>query len=99
MEQQLKGLQKQLRDLRAQRDTLTTASVKDRLRAVERALTGSADVVEINRTLRDAIARIVLDPVAGHIVGAGGITPMRHRASPASHDTSNGRRCERRGSR
>jgi chromosome segregation ATPase len=37
-EAQLKVLQKALRDLRAQRDTLTTASVRDRLKAVQEAL-------------------------------------------------------------
>ncbi|MGY2984456.1 MULTISPECIES: recombinase family protein [Bradyrhizobium] len=67
MERQLKALQKQLRDLRTQRDTLTTASVKDRLKAVERALTGKADVVEVNEVLRDAIRRVVLDPEQGHL--------------------------------
>jgi DNA invertase Pin-like site-specific DNA recombinase len=66
-ERELKAMQKQLRDLRAQRDTLTTASVKDRLKAVERALTGNEDVTEVNKTLRDAIRRIVLDPEQGHL--------------------------------
>jgi DNA invertase Pin-like site-specific DNA recombinase len=61
----LKDTQKQLRDLRAQRDTMTTASVKDRLKAVERALTSNTDVAETNGTLRDAIRRIVLDPEQG----------------------------------
>ena len=61
----LKDTRRQLRDLRAQRDTLTTASVRDRLKAVERALTGSTDVEETNRVLRDAIRRIVLDPEQG----------------------------------
>lgn len=61
----LKDTQRQLRDLRAQRDTLTTASVKDRLKAVERALTGNTDVAETNKVLRDAIRRIVLDPEQG----------------------------------
>jgi DNA invertase Pin-like site-specific DNA recombinase len=67
MERQLKDIQKQLRSLRAQRDTLTTASVKDRLKAVERALTGNVDVVETNKTLRDAIRRVVLDPEQGRL--------------------------------
>lgn len=65
IEQYLKETQKQLRDLRAQRDTLTTASVKDRLKAVERALTGNTDVEQTNKVLRDAIRRIVLDPEQG----------------------------------
>jgi DNA invertase Pin-like site-specific DNA recombinase len=67
MERELKDYQKQLRDLRAQRDTRTTASVKDRLKAVERALTGNEDVTEVNKALRDAIRRIVLDPEQGHL--------------------------------
>jgi DNA invertase Pin-like site-specific DNA recombinase len=67
MEQQLKDLQKQLRELRSQRDTLTTASVRDRLKAVQQALSGKADVVEVNKVLRDAIRRIVIDPVQGHL--------------------------------
>ncbi|UPK04145.1 recombinase family protein [Bradyrhizobium sp. 170] len=67
MERQLKDIQKELRSLRAHRDTLTTASVKDRLKAVERALIGNTDVVETNKTLRDAIRRIVLDPQQGHL--------------------------------
>lgn len=66
-ERELKGIQKQLRELRAKRDTMTTASVKDRLKAVERALTGKADVVEVNEALRDAIKRVVLDPQQGHL--------------------------------
>lgn len=66
-ERELKGIQKQLRELRAKRDTMTTASVKDRLKAVERALTGKADVVEVNEVLRDAIKRVVLDPQQGHL--------------------------------
>ncbi|SFM34747.1 Recombinase zinc beta ribbon domain-containing protein [Bradyrhizobium sp. Rc3b] len=67
VEQRLKSLKKELRDLRAQRDTLTTASVKDRLKAVERALSGNTDTVEINGVLRDAIRRVVLDPEQGHL--------------------------------
>lgn len=66
-ERELKALQKQLRDLRARRDTMTTASVKDRLKAVEHVLTKSGDVAETNAALRDAIRRIVLDPVQGHL--------------------------------
>jgi DNA invertase Pin-like site-specific DNA recombinase len=67
IERELKDYQKQLRDLRARRDTLTTASVKDRLKAVERALTGNEDVTEVNKTLRDAIRRVVMDPVQGEL--------------------------------
>jgi DNA invertase Pin-like site-specific DNA recombinase len=66
-ERVLKALQKDLRDLRTQRDTLTTASVKDRLKAVERVLTHKKGVIETNTALRDAIRRIVLDPKQGHL--------------------------------
>ncbi|MEY9573683.1 hypothetical protein ABIE88_001259 [Bradyrhizobium diazoefficiens] len=65
IEQYLKDTQKQLRDLRAQRDTLTTASVRDRLKAVERALSSNTDAGGTNAVLRDAIRRIVLDPEQG----------------------------------
>lgn len=65
VEQYLKDTQRQLRDLRAQRDTLTTASVRDRLKAVERALTSNTDAGGTNAVLRDAIRRIVLDPEQG----------------------------------
>lgn len=67
MEQQLKDLQKQLRELRTHRDTLTTASVRDRLKAVQQCLSGKADVAEVNKVLRDAIRRIVIDPEQGHL--------------------------------
>ena len=66
-EKDLKEIQKQLRDRRAQRDTLTTASVKGRLKAVERVLTHDIDTVETNAVLRDAIRRIVLDPEQGYL--------------------------------
>ncbi|MGY4499711.1 DNA invertase Pin-like site-specific DNA recombinase [Bradyrhizobium sp. GM24.11] len=66
-ERELKAIQKQLRDLRAQRDTMTTASVKDRLKAVEHVLTQSGEIAQTNTALRDAIRRIVLDPVQGHL--------------------------------
>jgi DNA invertase Pin-like site-specific DNA recombinase len=65
MERQLKAYQRELRDLRATRDTLTAASVKGRLNAVERVLSTDTDTTEINRALRDAIRRIVVDPENG----------------------------------
>lgn len=64
-ERELKDLQKKLRELRTQRDTLTAASVKDRIKAVESALISNTGVVETNKVLRDAIRRIVLDPEQG----------------------------------
>jgi hypothetical protein len=66
-EAELKVLQKSLRDLRAQRDTLTTASVRDRLKAVQEALSSNKDVTEINQALRQAIRRIALDPEQGRL--------------------------------
>jgi hypothetical protein len=66
-ERVLKALEKELRDLRTQRDTLTTASVKGRLKALERALTHKTGVIETNTVLRDAIRRIVLDPANGRL--------------------------------
>ncbi len=67
-EAELKGLHKTLRDLRAQRDTLTTASVRDRLKAAQDVLTGPhKSVSETNRALRQAIRRIMLDPEQGRL--------------------------------
>jgi DNA invertase Pin-like site-specific DNA recombinase len=67
-ERELKGFQKQLRELRAQRATLTTASVRDRLRAVEKTLSSTgATVAGTNRVLREAVRRIVLDPEQGRL--------------------------------
>ncbi|MCK1518627.1 recombinase family protein [Bradyrhizobium sp. 190] len=52
-----------LRTITAQRDTLTTASVRDRLRAVKKALgPDTVNVVGANQALRQAVARIILDP-------------------------------------
>jgi len=60
---ELGNTQVRLRTITAQRDTLTTASVRDRLKAVKKAL-GSAtvNVVATNQALRQAISRIVMDP-------------------------------------
>jgi DNA invertase Pin-like site-specific DNA recombinase len=67
-ESELKGFQKNLRDLRAQRDTLTTASVRDRLKAAQDVLTRpDKSVSETNRALRQAIRRITLDPEQGRL--------------------------------
>jgi hypothetical protein len=60
---ELRETQERLRTITAQRDTLTTASVRDRLKAVGKALGASTvDVVATNQALRQAISRIVLDP-------------------------------------
>ncbi len=67
-EAELKSLQKTLRDLRAQRDTLTTASVRDRLKAAQDALTRrDKSVSAINQALRQAMRRIMLDPEQGRL--------------------------------
>jgi DNA invertase Pin-like site-specific DNA recombinase len=60
---ELRETQARLRTITAQRDTLTTASVRDRLKAVKKAL-GSAtmNVIATNQALRQAMSRIVLDP-------------------------------------
>jgi DNA repair exonuclease SbcCD ATPase subunit len=64
-EADLKKLKKSLRDLRAQRDTLATASVRARLKAVEEALGPGKSVRETNEVLREAIRRIAVDPEQG----------------------------------
>jgi hypothetical protein len=67
-EAELRDRQKTLRDLRAQRDTLTTASVRDRLKAAQDVLTHrNKSVSETNRALRQAIRRIMLDPEQGRL--------------------------------
>jgi hypothetical protein len=52
-----------LRTITAQRDTLTTASVRDRLKAVKKALEApTINVVTTNQALRQDMSRIVLNP-------------------------------------
>ena len=60
---ELEEAQASLRSITAQRDTLTTASVRDRLKAVKKALGAAAvNVVATNQAFRQAVSRIVLDP-------------------------------------
>jgi hypothetical protein len=60
---ELREAQERLRTITAQRDTLTTASVRDRLKALKKALgAATVDVVATNQALRQAVSRIVLDP-------------------------------------
>lgn len=67
-EAELKVMQKNLRDLRGQRDTLTTASVRDRLKAAQEALTSPGmDVSVTNGALRQAVRRIMMDPEQGRL--------------------------------
>jgi DNA invertase Pin-like site-specific DNA recombinase len=55
--------QARLRTITAQRDTLTTASVRDRLKAVKKTLgSDTVNIVATNQALRQAVSRIVLDP-------------------------------------
>jgi hypothetical protein len=59
---ELEAARVSLRAVTAQRDTLTTASVRDRLRAVKKALeANTVNVVATNQALRQAMSRIVLD--------------------------------------
>lgn len=60
---ELRETQARLRTITAQRDTLTTVSVRDRLKAVKETLEAdTVDVTAINQALRQAVSRIVLDP-------------------------------------
>lgn len=60
---ELEEAQASLRTITAQRDTLTTASVRDRLKAVKKALgSDTVNIVATNQALRQAMSRIVLDP-------------------------------------
>jgi hypothetical protein len=74
---------------------MTTASVKDRLKAVERVLTQNVGVIETNTVLRDAVRRVVLDPEQG-ACGYGGTTLRKRRTSCSPRGTWTGRRCGRR---
>lgn len=65
-EAELEGAQAALRNMRKQRDTLTTAGVRLRLTAVSEALTcATNDVSATNQALRQAIARITMAPETG----------------------------------
>jgi hypothetical protein len=60
---ELRETQARLRTITAQRDTMTTTSVRDRLKAVKKALEAdTVDAVATNQALRQAMSRIVLDP-------------------------------------
>ena len=62
-ERELEHHRKVLRELRARKDTLTPASVRLRLDALEAALTRNPlDVAEVNGALRQAVKKIVVDP-------------------------------------
>jgi hypothetical protein len=62
-EAELRETQVRLRTITAQRDTLTTGSVRDRLKAVKKTLgSDTVNVVATNQALRQAMSRIVMDP-------------------------------------
>jgi DNA invertase Pin-like site-specific DNA recombinase len=62
-ETELREAQARLRTITAERDTLTTTSVRERLKAVKKALEAdTVNVVATNQALRQAMSRIVLDP-------------------------------------
>jgi hypothetical protein len=62
-ERELEQRRKELRELRARKATLTPASVRARLEALQAALTQEPlNVVKANAALRQAMSRIVIDP-------------------------------------
>jgi hypothetical protein len=62
-ERELERHRASLRELRARKETLTTASVRARLKAMEEALTQvPLSVADVNRALRQAMKKIVVDP-------------------------------------
>jgi hypothetical protein len=62
-ERELQRGRKELRELRARKDTLTPASVRTRLENLQTALLREPlDVVEVNSALRQAVRKIVVDP-------------------------------------
>ena len=67
-ERELEGHRATLRELRAQRDTLTVASVRGRLDNLEKALTREPfDIVEANQALRQTMKKIVIEPLAANL--------------------------------
>jgi DNA invertase Pin-like site-specific DNA recombinase len=62
-EKELERRSKELRELRVRRDTITAASVRARLEALEGALRADPfDVPKANLALRQAVRKIVVDP-------------------------------------
>jgi predicted nuclease with TOPRIM domain len=65
-EAQLNEVQERLRDLRARRETLSSASVLRRLEAVKQALKQKRlNVSEANKVLKQAVSKIVMDADRG----------------------------------
>ncbi len=68
-EEELEGVQQELRRLRGDRDRLTAKTVTRKLEAIRTALLRKPlDVTETNRVLREAISRIVVDPEQAELV-------------------------------
>jgi hypothetical protein len=62
-ERELEQRRSELRELRARRETVTPASVRVRLKALQAALTRDPfDVAEANGALRQVVKKIVVDP-------------------------------------
>jgi DNA invertase Pin-like site-specific DNA recombinase len=62
-ESELEGHRRVLRELRVQRDTLTTTSVRARLKALEEALVREPfDIASANGSLRQVIKKIIVQP-------------------------------------
>jgi hypothetical protein len=67
-EAELEAAQESLRALRAQRDALARPYVQRRLVALEGALVRvPRSVAEVNRALKEAVSKIILDPEAGRL--------------------------------
>jgi DNA invertase Pin-like site-specific DNA recombinase len=67
-ETELEAAQERLRALRAQRDALAQPYVQRRLAALEGALVHvPRSVAEVNRALKEAVSKIILDPEEGRL--------------------------------
>jgi hypothetical protein len=67
-ERELERRRRELRELRLKRDTVTAASVRARLQALEDTLTKEPfDVPDANRALRQAVRRITVNPRSGRL--------------------------------
>jgi predicted nuclease with TOPRIM domain len=68
-EHKLEETREKLRTLRAHKDTLASPYVLRRLRALEQALTHKPlSVVEVNRALKEAVGRIVINPETAELL-------------------------------
>jgi Recombinase/Recombinase zinc beta ribbon domain len=68
-ERELEEARERLRSLKARRDTLASPYVARRLKALEQALTRKPlNVVEANKTLKEAVSHIVINPETAELV-------------------------------